>query len=617
MDLVDDFSFSRQIAPTRDYHALKATANQRYLLAVLTHFQLQKLEPRALYLFEQQKRLGPVRWGQQANILVVAAAYLAAREHNEHLPLLQLAALTSLDYHALARAHRLVKQSSTLPTKDLDPGLFIEPNLLHLATLLRSCPNPPLSGSKLKKFWSKSNLIWLRSISLKEVRTLATGLLSFISDLSLVVGRAPEQVSCAVIIVALEGVARQPIPVISEMVDELSALLVVKPTTISERYRELKLALKDFAPRIPWLEKGELVKKSWVKYTDDIVKFRKELDLGKVEKEAGLQFEREMERGEESEILRGEEEEGEEEECFPDPLLARPSHARTLQVETSVPPHSHSPLTPSSPSQFPIASPVAGSSTLIPPVVAVTPIEPIIAAHVKASSKRPAEYMRGRAGSKKRIKTIADAACSLLVSFSSSSSIPTPIESNSIDPSKKPETLFAPHSLEAIQFRQQLLAGHNPTDIYEGSLEPVSHEDERHSSRLTKLLWIKKWEEICDEELFGPGEMEGFLRSDEEVEVMRGSEKFLEILERERVKGVIGTGEGVEGGDKLKRIKDGKGKGKSKPVGPRQSKNINYDHWERILEAESFAAAGGAQSAEGEGLEAIEREAIEGGYEME
>lgn len=98
---------------------------------------------------------------------------------------------------------------------------------------------------------------------------------------------------------------------------------------------------------------------------------------------------------------------------------------------------------------------------------------------------------------------------------------------------------------------------------------------------------------------------------------MRGSEKFLEILERERVKGVIGTGEGVEGGDKLKRIKDGKGKGKSKPVGPRQSKNINYDHWERILEAESFAAAGGAQSAEGEGLEAIEREAIEGGYEME
>ena len=139
-----------------------------------------------------------------------------------------------------------------IKTTELDPIVFLERHILHFSNLLRSSPTPLLSGSK-KKAWSPPMLPFLRSLKLPDVRTLAEGLLSFCADLKLTVGRSPEQVSIAVIVVAMEGVARRPVPMAGEVMDELANLLSVRSFTVAERYRELNHVLEDFAPRIPWI----------------------------------------------------------------------------------------------------------------------------------------------------------------------------------------------------------------------------------------------------------------------------------------------------------------------------------------------------------------------------
>ena len=47
---------------------------------------------------------------------------------------------------------------------------------------------------------------------MNNVRKLATSTLALTNEINLTAGRAPEQVACAVVVVAMEGIARIPAP---------------------------------------------------------------------------------------------------------------------------------------------------------------------------------------------------------------------------------------------------------------------------------------------------------------------------------------------------------------------------------------------------------------------
>ncbi|GAA5927046.1 hypothetical protein JCM10213_005565 [Rhodosporidiobolus nylandii] len=447
------------------YHSRKRNDLETYIRRLLSRFQLyDSLRERVRFLFDDAKKKIDFKWGRAAEIFAAACVYIAAREANKNLWLLELAEVIEVkDIYTLTRAIRIVKFECQTDPKEIDPALFLERILAHLNTLFASSPTPPLHGSsvKSKKTWSASSLTWVRSLSLPEVRSLATGLLSFADGVSLIAGRAPEQVACAVILVAMEGVARRPAPILQEFADELAWAMGVKAFTIQERYREFIKLLADYAPQLPWLAHEEFAvpgekakkgrsrsskKKELVQYTSDIVQFRRAIDARKAkergEKAAAEEKERESAEAEEAASERrstrsstrakskgkgkgkavepdeddvsgvGSEDEEEDpagEDFFTDPL--RDLAASSAFLRDPDPPRlpSHDPV-PSQPPPTQQAVPLARATKARVPL--------------KGGVKRPAEYIRGGDKPQKRMKRIEDVAGGLFSTLPSASGTP-------------------------------------------------------------------------------------------------------------------------------------------------------------------------------------------------
>lgn len=476
--------------------------------------------------------------------------------------------ITEVDLHVVTRAINFLRTSLCIQMKDLDPSIFLERHIVHLSTLLSSSSNPPLSGST-KSHWTPSNLTYLRALSFPRVRTLAAHVLAFSSDINLSNGRAPEQVSCAAIIVAMEAVARKPVPVETEVMEELASTLGVKHFTVAERYREFSKALADWAPKLPWLDldldgsasggkKGKAMsekmrKKELVAHTEDIVLFRKGLEkkdtqkavvgagdlrmLSDDELERIAQETKDDEEYEEVEEDFYDDQQGEQDvpggvnAQFQDPLVDKTAAAELLlSFSLSGPPPDVAPPprrrarrrtgSTSTPSKIDEHGNLTATEALA---------QRFQASRVFAHNKRPVEYMRQRPGFVKRVRTIETALHSLQATTSSdaagSSSAIRPSDTDRLRHVERAASSSL-HDEETIHFRRLLLAGHAPVSIYTGDAQYSTD-----ASRLEQLLWTKKAEDVLDDELFDEGELEGFVRTEEEVATLEQTPKFVEMGE--------------------------------------------------------------------------------------
>lgn len=377
-------------------------------------------------------------------------------------------------------------------------------------------------------------LPFLRSLKLPDVRTLAEGLLSFCADLKLTVGRSPEQVSIAVIVVAMEGVARRPVPMAGEVMDELANLLSVRSFTVAERYRELNHVLEDFAPRIPWIgpsAKGRK-KKEMVAWTEDIVKFRKALDAkknvaGEGEKRKLVLLDDSVKIDEEEDV-----EEFDIEEQQEVPIASGSGAGLPASDEDDEDDEEDDDDDEGDPTTFfpdPLANPKAAAAAAARNSTSTAPSRlSIKILNSVSEGKRPAEYMRQRPGPLKRVRTIEQAASSLLTPFSSTPPPFNPLPSSAVSALPLPSSRltgrdapFPAHSQESVRFRQLLLAGHDSASIYDGSVSLAGP-----TGRLSRLLWERSANEITDDELFGVGELEGLLRTPREIEAVSRTERF-------------------------------------------------------------------------------------------
>lgn len=420
--------------------------------------------------------------------------------------------------------------------------MFIEAVLAHLNHLFSPDNAPKASTSKsaglprlhaappsTKKYFSRDNTTWLRALSLSAVRTLASGLLAFSNDTELATQRMPASVACAVVLVALEGIARTPAPALLEFVDELAFVAAIKPSTVGERYRELCKALATYAPQLPWLagkhfavgEAGDrddatpapappakkrarktrtksdsaAAQRGWkralVAYTKDIVQWRKAIDAKRAKAAREAEMQRDGSRASSEEVVDGADQASPEPEAdadepesayFDDPVFSGATNA--MYLLSSAPPP-------------PLPDPPLGL------------LNPATKGHSATSSNGPPPGLpASRPAALRRTATSWPAAAS--------ASLPAAVSA------AKPANL---HSREQLEYRQLLLAGHAPEDI----LAHLSARDDQHqkqlrdptkpSTRLDRLLWEKSAADIDnDDDLFDDGELESYIRPKAEVD---------------------------------------------------------------------------------------------------
>ncbi|GAA6026946.1 hypothetical protein JCM8097_005986 [Rhodosporidiobolus ruineniae] len=241
------------------YHARKRDEAYAYLGRLLSHFGLRDaLEKRARYLFDEAKRRVEFKWGGASEVFAAACVYIAANEKKRNVWLYELADIVDevKELHTLTRAIRIVKLECATEAGETEPAMFLERILAHLNALgspsSSSAATPSSVPAASPTKWKPANLTWARSIPLPRVRILATDLLAFSSDMSLTVGRHPEQVASAAVLVAMEGVARSPAPALQEFAADLGRFLGGSAYTITERYREFYRVIAEYSAELPW-----------------------------------------------------------------------------------------------------------------------------------------------------------------------------------------------------------------------------------------------------------------------------------------------------------------------------------------------------------------------------
>ncbi|GAA6011518.1 hypothetical protein JCM11491_004672 [Sporobolomyces phaffii] len=261
---------------------------------MLQRFDASSRYKSTIALFQSTKKALGFPWGYRAEVYAAACVYVAVRQNEREIwiqDIMDCCESIKEPVH-LSRAIRLVKLEHKIHTTDLDPILFVERVLVHLQKVLRAdkptyhaMPTRTTAATatatiKTKPF-SQKNLEWIGGIALEHARTVALALLAFSRALCLVHGRAPEQVACAAVVVALEAVARRACPKTQEFDDEMAWLTHTAAFTIQEREREYTAALAAYAPKLPWVAADRA--KKWkrgevVQHTRDILQFWKALD---------------------------------------------------------------------------------------------------------------------------------------------------------------------------------------------------------------------------------------------------------------------------------------------------------------------------------------------------
>ncbi|GAA5862159.1 hypothetical protein JCM3774_004803 [Rhodotorula dairenensis] len=558
---------SRQI-----YQSQRKTESDRFIRHLLTRFGLQQaLLDRVQFLFRLARDKIAFRWGRKAEIYAAACIYAAAMESKKDLQLVQVAnAIDAEDLFTLARAVKIVKHELKLKFDENEPALFIEAILLHLNRLFSPRNAPSTSTSKsaglprlhaappsTKKYFSPENVTWLRSLSLTAVRAMTSGLLAFVTEIDHMQHRMPQNIACAVVLVALEGVARTPAPILTEFVDEFAYTLGIKSFTIGDRYRQLCSALAEYAPRLPWLAgrtfavgddnddnegstpgpaprkrgrppKGVVVrqsaskrggKRALVAYTSDIVQWRQSLDAKtrRLARESTTAQERAGDR----ESSEGLERSGDE----PPPS---DSGAQDPDVEDERAYFADPVFSGASTDMYRLDN--VSSATSPAPEYSPVP-EASLKAGIGVTTSAPTKP----ALKKRRKRAPLDAIATPPVDLDVAERLQNPPDAQEGDLSP-PKPL--PPIRHEVEMRQLLLAGHGAADVLahmgarEDQYQKHLVDPAKPSTRLQRLQWYKPVEDItADEDLFDEGELEAYLRPKAEVEDLLKLPSTKEMLE--------------------------------------------------------------------------------------
>jgi hypothetical protein len=288
--------------------------------------------------------------------------------------------------------------------------------------------------------------------------------------------------------------------------------------TIQERYREYSKALTTYAPKLPWIasKAKKWKKKEVVENTKDIVQFWKALDAKEQKAKAKKELEEKLARAgtEEKEEVDGEDNEWDYDEAFDDQGAEDVEEDSLvfddpLQIQDDV--YAFSPGADQKPG--------GGEGVRY-------------SSNHKTIAKRPGMFVRGTT-EWTRHRAAQEAATKGLGTSASPS--PAPFDGASPAPSIVPYRLYRSPTPEVpgpVNRSTLITYGQNP-EATRAQLAPTTSakvKASRGDTRLNKLLWEKSAHEIDDDELFDEGELESYLRTEEEANMIRRLPHHTEMI---------------------------------------------------------------------------------------
>ncbi len=459
----------------------------------------EEMDERGQFVPEHE-RVAEVTWGRQAELYGLGCAYIAASQARSDLNLTAL----------LSRADRPATESPQIeraivnicrwigPAEvEFGPELLLDRIHKYTHDTLQQ-PKPQLLGSTHHS-WNKLTLKWARTADLKQAKLFASDLITLGRSVSLTKGREPAQVAVAAFMLGVEAATREKSPSLADWFDHLGNAFGGKAFTTGERYREFEAFLLDKIQDYQFLVPAAAPTKAKKK--------RPELHLYSAVLVKMLAANLKKEEPQELQLPAGPAEDG----SPPGQQAAEASDSRAATQASADLRHTN--LAPAS-------TPAERPSALFD------------ARRLDKHGKRPAKYMRERPGPIKRARLLDDIVGAQDGPLAAQSPSPseysagTSLEGTQLtysieETAGKVIKVVLPHEVEAAEMARLVLQGCDPTKVLEGKAEL----DERGVSRLERIIIARGGQIhghvfdslVEDDELFGEGELDGLLRTDEEM----------------------------------------------------------------------------------------------------
>ncbi|KAG9019600.1 tRNA-splicing endonuclease subunit [Tulasnella sp. 427] len=216
--------------------------SHEFIRSVLNHMGIRSYYDRVVALFDASMAKGKFRFGSCATSIIGACILITMRESGIPETLKSLAARLDLTPARLTGSTYKILSLHGMRLKPTDPLNYIPAVLRTISEILNS-PIVPLPAP-LRTF--------LSTPSLNAVQNLATDLCYLTEIVNLTHNRLAPPVACALTIVALEGEIGKCAPALPRLAELLSAAFNVSRETTLDRYLEVQELLGRWKTNLPW-----------------------------------------------------------------------------------------------------------------------------------------------------------------------------------------------------------------------------------------------------------------------------------------------------------------------------------------------------------------------------
>jgi hypothetical protein len=154
----------------------------------------------------------------------------------------------------LSRVYVSLQQQLCIGVTEIEPVVYIERHIVHLANIVK---DQSQAVTKVSDWIKKGRfakdpgtLDFLKSLDLKDIRSLAIALSSFLASTHVYHGRHAVTVSAAIVIIAIEGSVKYRSPSARDLADEMCKVYAASGWTAMERYREGQKVLLDWSEQL-------------------------------------------------------------------------------------------------------------------------------------------------------------------------------------------------------------------------------------------------------------------------------------------------------------------------------------------------------------------------------
>ncbi|KAI8999003.1 hypothetical protein BD414DRAFT_454349 [Trametes punicea] len=485
---------------------------------------------RAQGIFDQAMSRGRYRWGRRAKLTAGAALAIALRESRKSASIRDIAYLLDEPPVAVSRAFSAVVDLLGLKLSTADPAVHLPTLQTHLMSLVDGTQADHALPAQLTK------VLPTLVPQLPSVMRTANALSGLLERTHTLAHLPTPPTACALLMLALEAEHGSSLPHAGALAQALGARVGAGKGVVMQRYKLVYDLVEEWIREVPWLDaherrrakgregegRSKIAKRVVVaRGLKDVVQFQEEIWRKRVEGAGRPLLDLDVEEG------------GDEKDEDGDVggwgIGGRPSSSRASRAPSG-----------------------SGSE-------------------VRSGAQK------SKRAKTRHPKSIVDASHFLLNPLSSSSSA---FPSASLGPAPTPTPTTARSSGHEDRERAPSASGAAEADLLTHLLtadaSSLAHAFRAAPSRLQLLAAVRGGADethVADEELFEGDELEGMMRSPEEVEAVR-----------------IAMGWDLEGGDGDEVEAEafagvtGKGKGRARPVG---SKRINMDALARLLDPDA------------------------------